>query len=239
MIKTVFCWIRTFIFYVLWVLWAIPWCTFILFAVHFVPRHLRHTFFIKTFCDVTIFLCRYICGVAWKIEGMENIPQQPCVVASNHQSPWETFFLQMLFTPQSTVIKKELFLIPFFGWAFKRLNPIAIDRNDRRSALQQVIEQGKDCLDDNYWVVIFPEGTRHIWPTTGRFTRGAASLAVHADTPILPIAHNAGRFWPAHHWMKRPGQITLRIGSVIESKNKEMMELTDEVHKWVVENQPH
>ncbi len=137
------------------------------------------------------------------------------------------------------MIKKELFLIPFFGWAFKRLNPIAIDRKERRSALQQVMEKGKECLDDNYWVVIFPEGTRHKWPGTGRFTRGAASLALHAEVPVLPIAHNAGRYWPADRWLKTPGEITLRIGPVIESINKEMPDLTDDVRAWVVEHQPH
>ena len=239
MIRNAVYWLRTIAFYIAWIIFGIPWCMMILFVVHFFPKRSRHTVFIKIFCDVTIYLCRAICGITWKVEGIENIPEQACVVASNHQSPWETFFVQMLFTPQSTVIKKELFLIPFFGWAFKRLNPIAIDRKEGRSALQQVIQKGRTCLDDNYWVVIFPEGTRHKWPTTGRFTRGAASLALHADKPILPITHNAGRYWPAYSWLKKTGEITFRIGPAIEVQDKEMQELTDEVRAWVVENQPY
>ena len=237
MIKTMFYWVRTVLFYICWVLWGIPWCCFVVLAAYFVPKRSRHTLFIKTFCDVTLFLARIICGITWKVEGTENIPSNACVVASNHQSPWETFFLQMMFTPQSTVIKKELLYLPFFGWAFKSVNPIAIDRKEGTSSLQQVIEKGKVCLDDNYWVVIFPEGTRHRWPGTGRFTRGAASLAQHANVPVLPIAHNAGRFWPSYQWLKKPGVITLRVGPVIETTNKKVHDITAEVRSWIVDHQ--
>ncbi|WP_281647329.1 lysophospholipid acyltransferase family protein [Parendozoicomonas sp. Alg238-R29] len=241
MIKVLFllCWLRTIVFYVLWVIWTLLWCSFAIFAVYFVPEHARHGFVIKTFCVVTLFLSRVVCGITWKVEGKENIPEQPCVVASNHQSPWETFLVQMLFTPQSTVIKKELLFIPFFGWAFKKVNPIAIDRKDGRSALQQVVEKGKERLQNGHWVAIFPEGTRYHWPEVGRFTRGTASLAVYAGVPILPMAHNAGRYWPAHKWLKTPGEITVRIGPAVESKGKEIPELTDEVREWVVSNSPH
>ncbi|WP_165767224.1 lysophospholipid acyltransferase family protein [Parendozoicomonas haliclonae] len=202
------------------------------------PVRSRHPFFIKNFCVVSLFLCRWICGIRWKVEGLENVPDKACVVASNHQSPWETFFVQMLISPQSTVIKKELFSVPFFGWAFKRLNPIAIDRKERRSAMQQVMDKGKVCLDDDYGVVIFPEGTRHHWPEVGRFTRGAATLAQHANVPVLPIAHDAGRFWPTFTLKKTPGEITVRIGPVIDSQNKPIDQLTSEVRDWVVANHP-
>ena len=232
------CWLRTILFYIVWVLWTFIWCTFVIFAVYFVPKYKRHAFVIRTYCVVSLFFSKSICGINWRVEGEENIPDEPCVVASNHQSPWETFLVQILFTPQSTVIKKELLAIPFFGWAYKKVNPIAIDRKDGRSALQQVIEKGKAALEDKHWVAIFPEGTRKRWPEVGRFTRGTASLASYAGVPVLPMAHNAGRCWPAHKWLKTPGEIVVRIGPPIESKDKEIPDLTDEVRAWVVANKP-
>ncbi len=238
MIQTLFHWFRTLVFYVLWIGFAIPWCTMIVFVVYFAPKHSRHKLFIKPFCAVSVYLCKWICGISWTLEGKENVPEHSCVVASNHQSPWETFFLQMMFAPQRTVVKKELLSIPFFGWALKRLNPIAINRNDRRASLKQVKEQGAQALSDNYWVVIYPEGTRYAWPEIGRFTRGAASLAQHAKKPVLPIVHNAGRLWPAFSFLKRPGNIVIKIGPVISSQDKSIPALTDEVRNWVEANQP-
>ena len=238
-IMLLLCWLRTILFYMIWTLWTLLWCSFVIFAVYFVPKYTRHAFVIKTYCIVTLFFSRIICGITWKIEGQENIPDKPCVVASNHQSTWETFLVQMVFTPQSTVIKKELLSIPFFGWAFKKVNPIAIDRKDGRSALQQVVEKGKAAMEDRHWVAIFPEGTRNRWPEVGRFTRGMASLALYAQVPVLPMAHNAGKHWPSHKWLKTPGEITVRIGPAIESGDKEVPELTEEVREWVVDNTPH
>ncbi len=238
MLLDIFYWVRTAIFYALAMLFGIPWLTFIVLAVYLVPERKRHPFFVKTFCSVILYLSRVICGIRWKVEGLENLPDQACVVASNHQSTWETFFLQLLISPQSTVVKKELFAIPFFGWALKRLNPIAINRKERRSAMQQIKEKGKASLDDNYWVVIFPEGTRTNWPEIGQCGHGAASLARYAGVPVLPIVHNAGRFWPNSSWKKVPGEITVRIGTAIESQDKKVDGLTKEIKEWMVANHP-
>ena len=238
MVKDIFYWTRTLIFYITAIVFGVPWCTFIILTVYLIPERKRHAFFVTTFCWGIINLARVICGVRWRVEGEENIPGQACVVASNHQSAWETLFLQMLISPQSTVLKKELFMIPFFGWALKRLNPIAIDRKDRRSAMQQVKEKGKARLDDNYWVMIFPEGTRLPWPQIGTLTRGTATLAKYAEVPILPIVHNAGRFWPSFSWKKTPGEIVVRIGQPMPTNIRDVNELTSDLQEWMQANHP-
>ncbi len=238
MLTDISCWLRTALFYLLWFLVGIPLCTFIIFAVHITPESKRHSVLVNAFCKTTIYLCKMICGIRWHVEGLENIPETACVVASNHQSGWETFFLQILISPQATVLKKELLHIPFFGWALARMNPIAIDRKDRRSAMLQVKEKGKQALETNYSVMIFPEGTRHKHPQVGRFGHGVAALATYADQPILPIVHNAGQCWPSFTLKKTPGLITVRVGPVISSQGKEIEQITAEVREWIVNNHP-
>ncbi|MCL6268552.1 1-acyl-sn-glycerol-3-phosphate acyltransferase [Sansalvadorimonas sp. 2012CJ34-2] len=237
--KELLLWPRTILFYIVITLWTILWSILIITTVPFIPKHKCHPFFVRNWAIVSINLCRYICGITWRVEGVDNIPDKPCIIASNHQSPWETFFLQVLFSPQSTVIKEELLSIPFFGWAFKRLSPIPINRKDSRSAIQQVIEKGTDSLNENYWVLIFPEGTRHRWPKLGRINRGTAALARHSEACVLPLAHNAGRYWPADKWLKRPGEITVRIGPAISSTDKSTLELTNEIKDWLGTYLPH
>ena len=239
MIKNMFLWPRTILFYILISLWTILWSTLIIITVPFVPKHKSHSFFVRNWAVVTVNLCRIICGITWRVEGVDNIPDQPCIIASNHQSPWETFFLQVLFSPQSTVIKEELLSIPFFGWAFKRLSPIPINRKDSRSAIQQVMEKGTESLNNNYWVLIFPEGTRHRWPKLGRINRGTAALSRHSEASILPLAHNAGRYWPADKWLKKPGEIIVRIGPAISPEGKSTLELTNATKEWLTSNLPH
>ena len=75
------------------------------------------------------FLAKYICGIKYRVEGLENIPDNPCVILSKHQSAWETFAFQTIFPPQVWVLKKSLLYVPFFGWGLAMMNPIAIDRS--------------------------------------------------------------------------------------------------------------
>ena len=82
---------------------------------------------------------KLLCGIGWNIKGIENIPPTPFVMVSNHQSPWESFFLQTLFLPTSSIMKKEILIIPFFGWAISRLKPISINRKLKMESLRKVI----------------------------------------------------------------------------------------------------
>ena len=227
--------IRTIVFYLSLATWTIFWSTLMVFFIHPFSFKLRHRIFVRTWAIVSVNLCRLICGINWTVKGANNIPDTPCVIISNHQSTWETFFLQTLLTPQTQVIKKELLKIPFFGWAFMTIKPIAINRKDPRQALQQVRDQGKAALQRGSWVLIFPEGTRTPPGELSKFSRGAAGLAKAAKTNILPIAHNAGINWPNSSWLKIPGTIQVEIGPVIEMESLSTAEANNKAQSWIAE----
>lgn len=182
---------------------------------------------------VNLWLLEKICGVRYEVEGRENISDQAGVILCKHQSSWETLALQAVFPPQVWVLKRELLWIPFFGWGLASLKPIAIDRAAGRQALSQIIEQGKKRLSAGYWVVVFPEGTRIPTGQMGRFGIGGAKLAVEAKVPITPVAHDAGKAWPRHGFIKYPGVIKLVIGPAIDSQNKTVAELNQHAHQWM------
>ncbi|USE36677.1 1-acyl-sn-glycerol-3-phosphate acyltransferase [Endozoicomonas sp. SCSIO W0465] len=234
-VATTFSFIKTIVFYLSLAVWTVFWAMLMILFIYPFRFKLRHRIFVKTWAMVSVYLCRLICGIRWEVKGSENIPNTPCVIISNHQSTWETLYLQTLLTPQTQVIKQELLKIPFFGWAFKKIKPIAINRKDARQALQQVREQGKAALEHNVWVLIFPEGTRTPPGEPGKFSRGGAGLAKAADVDILPIAHNAGVFWPNDSWLKRPGTIQVEIGPVINTETLSVAEVNDATRNWIAE----
>ena len=224
---------RTALFYLCFTLWTVFYPTLILLFIHFVPLKKRHRLLAKNWSLGAIYLCRWICGVHWEVHGKENIPEKACVIISNHQSSWETFFLQTLITPQTQVLKRELLSIPFFGWALRASKPIAINRNDPREAIQLVRSKGKESLKNNISVLIFPEGTRKPNGQLGKFSRGGLGLACAANVDILPVAHNAGAYWPSNSWIKKPGTIQVFIGETIKTEGKEPAEVNDEAREWI------
>ena len=219
--------IRTVLFYGAFALWTALWSLLIVLCAYPFSVRNRHRLFIRTWAIVAINLCRFICGIRWQVKGQEHIPDTACVVISNHQSTWETFFLQTLLSPQTQVVKRELLQIPFFGWALKAINPIAINRQNARRALEQVREQGKVALAKGIWVLIFPEGTRTPSGTLGKFSRGGAGLAKAASVDVLPVAHNAGTCWPHKSWLKQPGTIQVEICPVINTEHLSVAEVND------------
>jgi 1-acyl-sn-glycerol-3-phosphate acyltransferase len=174
-----------------------------------------------------------LCGLRYAVEGRELLPTQPCVVLLKHQSAWETI-AEVLFVPdQSWVLKRELMWVPFLGWALAALRPIAIDRRAHRTALDQVVEQGRERLAAGLWVMVFPEGTRVAPGTRRRYGFGGAALAKAAGVPIVPIAHNAGWYWRRRALIKYPGTIQVRIGPAIPSADLSVPELTDAARSWI------
>ncbi len=173
------------------------------------------------------------CGISPEIKGSGTLPDGPFVIISNHQSAWETIHFYRHFRPVSAILKKELLNIPFFGWAIRLLQPVAIDRSKRISASRMVLSKGCETLDKGISVLIFPEGTRTDPGETKRFSSGAATLAIESGYPVLPLAHDAGKYWPARKFLKYPGTISLTIGEPIPSKGREAKELTAEVETWI------
>lgn len=196
----------------------------------------RRFYLYALWCRLVIRWLQLTCGVSHRIEGIENIPDQPVIVVSNHQSTWETIFLYQLFTPVCPILKKELLDIPFWGWAIRLQQPIAIDRSKPREAGKSLLKQGAQRLDEGLSILVFPEGTRSPAGTLGKFSRGGAQLASATGTTMLPVLHNAGHFWPAGTSRKNPGVITVVIGKPIVSEGKQPKELAAEFEQWVTDN---
>lgn len=191
--------------------------------------------FISQWARFNIWCLRLICRVTYKVEGMENLPSESAIVFAKHASTWETFAMQCFLPPQTWVLKKELLRVPFFGWGLALLKPVAIDRASGRKALKQLVDKGKDCLDEGRWLIIFPEGTRMAPGKMRKFGFGGAMLAEKSGHPVVPIAHNAGYFWPRHGFFKTPGEIRVKIGPVIDSKTHKAAEINQMAETWIAQ----
>lgn len=188
---------------------------------------------VSQWANLNIWLLAKICDLHLEVEGKEHIGEEPAVIICKHQSAWETLALQAVFPPQVWVLKRELLWIPFFGWGLASLNPIAIDRKAGRKALSQVIEQGLDRLSSGAWVVVFPEGTRVAPGLMGRFGIGGARLAVDTGYPVIPVAHDAGHYWPKRGFLKKPGTIRMVIGKKIETSDVDAGILNQQLFEWM------
>ena len=173
------------------------------------------------------------CGLRWRVTGAKHITGAPGVILCKHQSAWETMSLQFVFPPHCQVVKRELLWVPFFGWGLACLNPIAIDRAAGTKALRAILSEGKRRLAQGWWVLIFPEGTRVPIDKPGRYSASGAALAVQAKCPIVPVAHNAGLFWPRQALCKAPGIIDLVIGPPILPDGRSTTELIREAEDWI------
>ena len=189
-----------------------------------IPIKWRFYLIVHAWAYITTLMAQYILGIRYRVQGKEHIPSPQdaaLVIVCNHQSAWETFFLQSLIRPQTQVIKRSLLSIPFFGWAYRLLSPIAINRNDKRGSMHQLIEQGTQKLKEGWHVLVFPEGTRTQPGQPKPFSKGAAVLASRANTAIMPITHNAGHYWSNHSFIKRPGVIDVIIHPAVSPIDKE------------------
>lgn len=230
--------LRTFLFYLLLSSSSFVWGIFSILVAPLLPFHLRYRVIVQPWCRMAVGLASVVAGVRYQVQGLENIPKQPCVILAKHQSTWETFYLSGLFGPLSQVLKRELLLVPFFGWALALMRPIAIDRDNPKQALRQLAKQGDRHLRDGNWVLVFPEGTRVPVGEMGRFSRGGAALAVNAGLPVLPIAHNAGRCWPKEGWAKYPGTVQVCIGPPMFAEGegpRAISELNQRAERWIAE----
>ena len=180
-----------------------------------------------------MFWLRLTCNLDYQVRGQENMPDHPSIILSKHQSAWETIGLQTIFPPQVWVMKRSLLLIPFLGWAFVALAAIPIDRSAGREALKKLVENGKDRLARGLWVVIFPEGTRTAPDAKGKYHIGGAWLAAKTETTVVPVAHNAGKYWRKNAFIKYPGTIQVVIGKPIETASLKPDQVNKQVEAWI------
>ena len=194
------------------------------------PRRYR---LISQWARWQVFMLKHLCGLGYRVEGREHLPAGAAVILAKHQSAWETIAFQQIFPPQTWVLKRELLWIPLFGWALALLRPIAIDRGAGRRAIEQVIAQGRERLQSGIWVVVFPEGTRVAPGTRRRYGIGGAALAAASGYPVVPVAHNAGSYWPRRGFLKKPGTVRVVIGPVIDPRGKKAEEIIRQVEEWI------
>jgi 1-acyl-sn-glycerol-3-phosphate acyltransferase len=223
--------LRSLVFLLLQLILTPIFSTLAIFTFPFSP--LTRYRLISSYARTMIWLLRVVCGIRHEVRGIENLPNEPCIVLCKHQSAWETLALQVIFPPQVWVLKRELLWLPFFGWGLAMTSPIAINRSDGKGAMKQLLKQGKDRLAQGFCVVIFPEGTRVPYGQRGKYKIGGALLAASSGTPVVPVAHNAGRLWGRNAFSKHPGLVTMSIGQPIATQGRKADEINAEVEAWI------
>lgn len=178
-------------------------------------------------------VARWFAGIKLKMEGLEQVPDEPVILFAKHQSSYEIMALMGYTRPASWVAKREILKIPIFGWAFGRSKPITIDRSAGKAAVEQLVSQGDTALREGRSVLIFPEGTRTAPGSKPNYRIGGAILAERTGYPILPVAHNAGEYWSRRSFIKWPGTVTLCFGPLIETKGKKADQIRNEVQEWI------
>ncbi len=230
--------LRSALFFLWLVVTVIPWATFVVLVSLFV-RSTSLYWICVGWLRQAIWAARWICGVRWRVQGLEHLPsasdaRAAVLLAPKHQSTWETFAFPMLMPhPLAYVFKRELLWIPFFGWAIGRLDMIHIDRSRRAEAWRKVAEQGQRIMGQGNWVIMFPEGTRTPRGEQGDYKTGASRLALATGVPIAPIAVTSARCWPRRSFLLRPGVIDVSIGRPIPVDGRPADELMREVEAWI------
>jgi 1-acyl-sn-glycerol-3-phosphate acyltransferase len=208
-------------------LYAIPFvlvCAFLPF---------RRRFTLARFYGATVlWVLKWSCGLTYRIEGAA-FPDGHHIALWKHSSSWETMAMMVVFPRQVWVLKRELTWIPMVGIAVRQLHAIAIDRKAGHSAVAQVIEQGRSRLAEGDWVMIFPEGTRMAPGETRRYGVSGALLAQECGRLIVPVAHNAGQFWPRRGLMKKPGLVRVVIGEAVNPEGRDVREVNEEIQAWI------
>lgn len=220
-----------------WIFWLImggliPVYNLLSLPLFLVNTRLRHKIMLS-WAHIFTWMAKYVCGIKYEVKGQENIKEWPAIIASNHQSMWETMSLNTIFPSHVWIAKRELTKIPFFGWGMLSVSPIAIDRSQGASSLQQILHQSKNRMQKGFGVLVFPEGTRVRAGDTKAYKTGVARMATSLNLPIYPVAHNAGYCIPKNSFYLYPGLVTVIIGTPISSIGKDAVELTLEIENTI------
>ena len=224
--------LRSLVFTGFFLLFTFLYAIFFVVACLFLPLPARFAL-ARFWSKVLLASLKGICGLGYVVEGSENLPQGTHVALVKHSSAWETFAQAVLLPPQAWVLKRELTWIPFVGWGLQQLHCIAIDRGAGGRAVKQMIDQGRERLDEGLWIVVFPEGTRMPPGETRRYGVGGAAIAVDAGRLVVPVAHNAGYFWPRRGLLKQPGTIRVVIGRPIETAGRDPRDINEEAQRFI------
>ncbi|MDO9295688.1 1-acyl-sn-glycerol-3-phosphate acyltransferase [Bradyrhizobium sp.] len=227
------------LFYVLLVFWnivAIP--TFLM------PRR-AFMAVAKMWARSSVWLLRVVCNTRLEVRGLEKIPVGPLIVASKHQSMWETFALMPYFDAPLFIYKRELAWIPFFGWYLMKSGMIGVDRGGGMRSLMEMARRAPKEIRSGRQLIIFPEGTRTPVGAPPDYMTGVGQIYTSSGVPCLPVALNSGLFWPRRTFMRYPGTLVVefldplpaglnrkefivRIATVIEAATNRLVEAARE-----------
>jgi 1-acyl-sn-glycerol-3-phosphate acyltransferase len=192
------------------------------------PRHVLCVAMLWARCLVVA--VRIICGIRLEVSGLEHIPPGAALIASRHQSAFDTFVWLTLLPRCCYVFKKELRRIPLFGSLVSASGMIAVDRDAGGAAIRALLRQADGAVQDRRQVVIFPEGTRSEPGKPGTLQSGIAALAARTGLPVIPVSTDSGRFWGRRAFRKKPGTIHIVIGQPIPARTerKELMQALED-----------
>lgn len=224
--------VRSVLFTVLMALSVLPW-SLVVVAGRLLGGHATAYALVVAWVRGIFWLLEKLCHLGFRVEGTEHLPGRNSVVLLKHSSAYETLAQFLMFPRQCWVLKQELLWAPFLGWAVWAVRPIAINRSAGKKAIAQVLSKGKARLDEGHWVMIFPEGTRVPVGETRRYGLSGALLAQEAGRLLVPVAHDAGYYWPRRGWIKRPGTVTFRIGAPVDPAGRDPREVNEEIQAWI------
>ncbi len=223
--------IRSTIFNIVFYAHMILWLIFCVLALPFPKKYTR--FAMKNWAKQVPFLLKHICNIEIEIRGKEHIPNRAIIVAPNHQSFLEIILLAAHLNFALMLFKSSLGYIPAFGWSLHKLRFIPIIRGGRSKTIKFMVDAAKTRILHNGQVMIFPEGTRVSAGEVRNLKAGVIAIyeAMHLD--CMPVAHNAGLFWPRHQWMKYPGKVVMEFMPIIP-KDLPRLEFTERLHSTMI-----
>lgn len=169
-----------------------------------------------SWCRSCMFLIRAVLGIDYEVRGLENIGKGPVIIASKHQSAWDTLVYNAILLDCAYVVKRELLWFPFFGWFLWRVGMVGIDRSGGAGAIKKLVADCRERLNAGRSIIIFPQGTRTAPGVEMPYLPGVAALYSQCKTPVVPTALNSGIFWPRRTFLKFPGTIIVEFLPRIE-----------------------
>jgi 1-acyl-sn-glycerol-3-phosphate acyltransferase len=223
-------WLRSLVFNIALYGWTTFLCFALIFTLVLPPRSISAV--VRLWLSHLNWIERHIGGIRTHIVGRDHVPKGACIIASKHQSAWETFKLHLLFHDPAIVLKEELLNIPIWGWYVRRAGMIPIDRAGGGTALTRMMRAAHKTVDAGRKIVIFPQGTRVAPGAQRAYKNGVAALYEELKVPVVPMALNSGLLWPKNSFIKKPGVITVEFLPPIQpglSRTELMTRLKDQL----------
>jgi 1-acyl-sn-glycerol-3-phosphate acyltransferase len=202
--------LRALLFQVVFYPWTAVYCLAVLPAYPFLSQAAMRSV-ARTWQRTILWLLKVTVGLTYEVRGRERVPTGPVIMASKHQSAWETLVFHALIPQIAVGLKEELTRIPLFGWYLMRSGNIRIDRGAAATAIRSLVRGGKRAVADGLTVLIYPEGTRRAPEDPPDYKPGVAALYAALKLPVVPIALNSGVYWRRREFVKHPGKVLVEF----------------------------